>query len=205
MKLLSGWMRDLHLYLGLFLCPTILIFAVSTLLLNHPRPPAPAPTAGDTSSTRPVTVEVPGEVGTVDQARNILHQLQVTGEIDYLQHDAQAGRLVIPVSKPGQHVEVEVDLRARTAVVTRRDQGLAAALIYLHKRPGPHNANLRGNWVYMVWWSALADTAVYGILALTASGLYLWRRFRPERYSGWLVLAAGALSATVLVVALSMA
>jgi hypothetical protein len=106
------------------------------------------------------------------------------------------------VTKPGQHTEVEVDLRARTAVVTRRDQGLAAALIYLHKMPGPHNASIRGNWVYVVWWSALADGVVYGLLALTASGLYLWWRLKPERTLGWLMLGAGVLSATILVFAL---
>jgi len=202
MKLPYGWIRDLHLYLGLFLGPAILIFAVSTLWLNHPGPRAPASAPDDNASTPPVTVDLSGEVGTLDQARDILRQLRVTGEIDYLHHDANAGRLRIPVLKPGQRTEVEVDLRASTAVVTRREQGLAAALVYLHKMPGPHNANIRGNWVFMVWWSALADTVVYGILALTASGLYLWWRLRPERTVGWLMLGAGVLSATILVFAL---
>ena len=29
------WTRQLHLYLGLFICPFILLFAVSTIFLNH--------------------------------------------------------------------------------------------------------------------------------------------------------------------------
>ena len=203
MKFPYGWIRDLHLYLGLFLCPAIVIFAVSTLWLNHPGPAAASAISTDgNASTPPVTIELSGEVGTLAQARDILRQLRVTGEIDYLHHDANAGRLRIPVLKPGQRTDVEVDLRASTAVVTRREQGLAAALVYLHKMPGPHNANLRGNWVYTVWWSALADAVVYGILALTASGLYLWWRLRPERTVGWLMLGAGVLSATMLVFAL---
>lgn len=111
-------------------------------------------------------------------------------------------RLSIPVTKPGPLAEVEVDLRAGTAVVTEREQGLAAALIYLHKMPGPHNASLRGNWVYLVCWSALADSVVYGILGLTLSGLYLWWRLRPQRKPGWLMLGMGAASATVLLLAL---
>lgn len=202
MKLLYGWMRDLHLYLGLFLCPAILIFAVSTLLLNHPGQPAPATASGDTSSTHAVMIDVPEDAGTFDQARSILRQLNVTGEIEYLHHDAKAGRLLIPVSKPGQTIRVEVDLRARTATVEHHEQGLAAALIYLHKMPGPHNASIRGNWVYLVWWSALADIVVYGIGLLTLSGLYLWWKLKPERTVGWVVLGAGVLSATVLVFAL---
>jgi hypothetical protein len=202
MKTLHGWMRDMHLYLGLFLCPAILIFAVSTLWLNHPGPSEPAAPTDGNASTPPVTIELSGEVGTLDQARDILSQLQVTGEIDYLHHDAKTERLRIPVLKPGLRTEVEVDLRARTAVVARRQQGLAAALIYLHRMPGPHNASLRGNWIYMVWWSALADTVVYGLLALTLSGLYLWWRLRPQRKLGWLMLGMGVGSAAVLALAL---
>jgi hypothetical protein len=64
MKLPYGWIRDLHLYLGLFLCPAILTFAVSTLWLNHPGPTTPATDADGNASTPPVTIELSGEVGT---------------------------------------------------------------------------------------------------------------------------------------------
>lgn len=202
MKPLHGWLRDLHLYLGLCLSPAVLIFAVSTLSLNHPRSAPPAEASNHASTTPPAAIAVSGEAGSLEQARSILRQLHVTGEIDYVRHDAKAGRLVIPVTKPGQRTEVAVDLRAGTAVVERREEGLAAALIYLHKMPGPHNAQFRGNWLYMAWWSALADAVVYGILAVTLSGLYLWWRLRPQRGLGWLMLGMGALSATALVLAI---
>ena len=29
------WLRQLHLYFGVFICPFLLIFAVSTIMLNH--------------------------------------------------------------------------------------------------------------------------------------------------------------------------
>jgi hypothetical protein len=202
MKLSGGWMRDLHFYLGLFVCPAILVFAVSTLLLNHPQRPARDAASAGTPPKQVVGIEVPDKMGTLEQARAILRQLEITGEIDYIQHDAKAERLVIPVTKPGQRIQVEIDLRARTATVERQDQGLAAALIYLHKMPGPHNAKFRGNWVYTVWWALLADAVVYGILMLTGSGLYLWWRLKAERKLGWVLLGTGALTTVLLVFAI---
>ncbi len=128
--------------------------------------------------------------------------MDVTGEIDYIRHLAKEERLLIPVTKPGEVTTVEVDLKARTATVQRQPQGLGATLIYLHKMPGPHNVKTRGNWIYTVWWSALADTVVYTVLFLTVSGLYLWWMLKAERAVGWTLLGAGVLSAGALVAAL---
>ena len=200
MKRFHSWTRDLHLYLGLFACPFVLVFAVSTFLLNHPSTEPRA--AGSEIIHKDAPVEVPEGVGTIEQARKILRQLNVSGEIDYVRHRAREERLLIPVSKPGESIKVEVDLRARTATVERQRQGLAAALIYLHKLPGPHNVKIRGNWIYTVWWGVLADTTVYAILFLTVSGLYLWWMVKPERRTGWALLAAGIGSLVLLVAAI---
>ena len=64
----------------------------------------------------------------------------------------------------------------------------------LHKMPGQHLANLRGNWVYMRLWRWLADATVYLVLFLSISGIYLWAVLRAERRIGLMLLAAGACS-----------
>jgi hypothetical protein len=194
--------RDLHFYLGLFLCPFILVFAVSTLLLNHPGQPPPETSARSPLTNQPVELGARLELGTLEQARSILRQLGVTGEIAYIRHLAREQRLVIPVAKPGEATTVEVDLRTRTATVNRQPQGLGAALIYLHKKPGPHNVKFRGNWIYMAWWGVLADTVVYVSFFLTVSGLYLWWMLKAGRTVGWILLGTGALSVAALVAAL---
>ncbi len=189
---LHGWTRDLHLYAGLFLSPFILIFAFSTLALNHPGHIRAAAEAG-APWTQPVTFD-PNAPGTLVQARSILGQLRLTGEIDNIMHNKKAGRLTIPVSKPGELTTVTVDLASSVATVQRKVEGMAAALIYLHKRPGPHLVMFRGNWSYMAAWTRLADATVYGTFFLTATGLYLWWFFKAERRLGWVLLAAGLLT-----------
>ena len=189
-------LRDLHLYAGLFLCPFVLLFAISTVLLNHPSRSA----QGKAEPKREVPVELPpGEPGSIPHARAVLQNIGVTGEMDYVRHNEKSGRLLIPVSKPGESTRVEVDLRRKTATIEREERSLGDALNYLHKMPGPHNVRFRGNWVYMSWWAVTADVVVYGLLFLTVSGLYLWWKIKGERAAGWALLAGGAATVALLV------
>lgn len=191
--------RDLHLYFGLFLSPFLLIFAISTLRLNHLSVAAgPAEPA-----RRTVAIELPADPGSLAGAKAILRQAGVTGEIDYIRHDAKTGKLLLPVSTPGETIRVDVDLRARSATVERQPRTLIDSLIFLHRMPGPHNANVRGNWAPMAAWAVTADTVVYGVLFLSATGLYLWWMLRSERTVGWFLLGGGTLTVAALVIALS--
>lgn len=202
MRQLYTTIRDLHLYVGLVSCPFVLLFAVSTLALNHRWFSAAAATTPAAS----VAIRLPDGAGTIEHAREILRQLDVTGEIDYVRHNAKAGRLSIPVSKPGLTTTVEVDLNAgRATVQPGADTGISGALSYLHRKPGPHNVRFRGNWPFMRGWAASADAVVYGILFLTVSGLYLWWMLKAERRFGWALLAAGASTVAVLATAIGTA
>lgn len=196
MSPLHSRLRDLHLYAGLFLCPFVLLFAISTLQLNHPRrsePGIPAP-------KRHVALTLPaGEPGSIPHAREILQQVGVTGEMDYVRLNAKTGKLFIPVSKPGVSSRIEVDLKSGAATVEQEKRGLGEALNYLHKMPGPHNVRFRGNWIYLGWWAVTSDAVVIGILFLTLSGLYLWWKLRGERLIGWVLLGGGAATVALLV------
>ena len=196
MKNLHSSIRDLHLYAGLFLCPFVLLFAFSTVLLNHPsRPPA-----GGTPAKREVAIQVPaGEPGSISHARDILRQTGVTGEMDYIRYNAKAEKLFIPVTRPGETIRIDVDLRVKRATIEREERGLGEALNYLHKMPGPHNVKFRGNWVYLSWWAVTTDAVVYGILFLTLTGLYLWWKFKGERVVGWTLIGGGAATVLLLV------
>ncbi|MEY3608193.1 MAG: hypothetical protein RLZZ447_981 [Verrucomicrobiota bacterium] len=202
MKVLSSRLRDLHLYAGLFLCPFVLLFAISTFQLNHPSRSA----VGQPAAKRSATVRLPsGDVGSIPYARDILSQLGVTGEIDYVRHHAKTEKLFVPVTKPGESTRVEVDLKLGTATIEYEERGLAEALNYLHKMPGPHNVRFRGNWTYMSWWAVTADVVVYGILVLTLSGLCLWWNLKAERAVGWVLVGGGAATVVLLVGAIATA
>jgi hypothetical protein len=189
--------RDLHLYFGLFLSPFILLFSVSVFYLVHGLAHRPSPGASDTSRTV-ANLSVPPDIARlqgrarVDALRSVLEQLDVRGEVDFVRHEASEHRLIVPVRLPGRDTVVSLDYDRRTAAVTSRSQSVGDALVYLHKMPGPHNVDVRGNSRLMRAWRVLADATAYLFLFITISGIYLWVALRAERRVGLLLMLAGA-------------
>ena len=191
--------RDLHLYGGLFLSPFVLLFSVSVFYLVHGWAPRLAPGALDAPRTIE-NVNVSGEIATlqgrarVDALRPVLEQMGVRGEIDFVRHVARENRLIVPVRQPTGDTTVSLDYSQRTATVTSRRQSLGEGLVYLHKMPGPHNADVRGNSWQIRGWRILADATVYILLFITLSGIYLWVALKAERRIGLALLVAGAVT-----------
>jgi len=198
--------RDLHLYLGLFLSPFVLVFAISVFFLVH----SWLNRQTEHPAIRHIAaLSVSEEVGRltgreqVAVLRPVLDQLGVRGEVNFIRNISKEHRLVIPVLLPGRETTVNLNLQTRTATVSQRSTGISDALIYLHKMPGPHNVNIRVNSTYMQIWRVLADVTTYGVLFLTLSGLYLWAVLRAERSTGIALLSVGAVSFFGLIYAVS--
>lgn len=189
--------RDLHLYVGLFLSPFVLVFAVSVFYLVHGLALRPSPGPSDPSRTvdnidiTPDVARLQGHAR-VDALRPVLEQLDVQGEIDFVRHVASERRLIVPVRLPGRDTVVTIAYEQRTASVTSRHHPLREAFVSLHKMPGPHNADVRGNSGLVRLWRIVADATAYLLLFITISGIYLWVALRAERRIGLLLLLAGA-------------
>jgi hypothetical protein len=189
--------RDLHLYIGLFLSPFILLFSVSVFYLVHGFAQRPAPDASDESRTV-ASLSLPADIARlqgrarIDALRPVLEQLGVRGEVDFVRHVPSEHRLIVPVRLPTRDTVVSLDYEQRTATTMSRRQSLGDALVYLHKMPGPHNVDVRGNSRLMRSWGLLADATAYLLLLITVSGLYLWVALKAERRVGLLLMLAGA-------------
>ena len=188
------WTRELHLYFGLFVSPFLLLFGVSVFFLNHAKVAVDRWTSVDTvrDVRVPAGLELLRGREAVDRAREMLPQLGVTGEIGFTRFVAATRHFVFPVSRPGMETTVEVDLDARSAVVSRRATSVLEAFAYLHKMPGPHNVAIRGYWVGIQVWRYFADATIYLLLFISLSGIYLWWTIKAERRIG-LTLAAGGI------------
>ena len=191
------WTRDLHLYLGLFVSPFVVLFALSVFFLNHARSPADSTPTNTTTVHNlriPPGIEETQDMERVRQVREIIAQAGVNGEINFIRYVARESRLIIPVQKPGIETTVDVDLERRTATVSERKTTAWERLSYLHRMPGPHNASIRGNWFWTRAWRWLADATVWLVLFLSISGIYMWAVLKSERKVGLVLLLAGALS-----------
>ena len=190
--------RSLHLYVGLFLSPFVLVYAVSAVLLNHAYLPWGG-SAAPLARVEPVVVAVHDSEDGLAMARQVRDQLGIRGEIGYVSRKQGSQQLNFPIETPGSVTRVRVDLVTGTATAERKDTGVWDASIYLHKTPGPHNVKFRGNWVFMRLWGWVADATVYLLLFLSATGIYLWTVLKAQRRTGLVFLGAGALSFIALV------
>ena len=200
--------RDLHLYVGLFLSPFVLVFSVSVFYLVHGNAQRPAPDQAASSRTVNNLIVPAGLAGLqgrarIDALRPVLQQAGVSGEIDFVRHVPSEHRLIVPVRLPTRDTVVSLDYDQRTATISSRDHSLSDALVYLHKMPGPHNADVRGNSPLMRWWQLLADATAYLTLFITLSGIYLWVALKAERRVGLILVAAGAIAFWGLVYAIA--
>jgi hypothetical protein len=200
--------RDLHLYIGLFLSPFVLVFSVSVFYLVHGPAARPSPDQAASSRTvndlvvPPGLADLQGRVR-VDALRPVLAQAGVSGEIDFVRHLPAERRLIVPVRTPNRDTVVSLDYEQRTATVTSREHSIGDALVYLHKAPGPHNVDVRGNSPSMRRWRILADATAYLTLFITVSGVYLWVALKAERRVGLALVLSGAITFWGLVYALA--
>ena len=192
-----GLIRDLHLFIGLFISPFVLVFSISVFFLVHSWLPKIPP---ETSTTRVVPdLPLPGGLNKlsgrplIEALKPTLETAGVHGEVGFVRHLIKEEQLVIPVTIPGRETTVSIDIAKREATIVTRGAGLAAALVTLHKSPGQHGPDIRMNWFYMRAWRWLADATVYLVLFISVSGIYLWYVLRAERLVGFILLCVGGL------------
>lgn len=200
--------RDLHLYIGLFLSPFVLVFSVSVFYLVHGFARRPAPDLAASSRTVNDLIVPSGLAGMqgrarVDALRSVLDQVGVSGEVDFVRHVPGEHRLIVPVRLPTRDAVVSLDYERRSATISSREHSLGDAFVYLHKMPGPHNVDVRGNTPLMRGWRLLADATAYLTLLITVTGIYLWVALKAERRVGLALVLAGAITFWGLVYAIA--
>src|SRR5687768_1444686 len=168
MKKYYPLVRSLHLYLGLFISPFVLIFSMSVLVFNHPEAInllSPVPPAIKVTTKLD---KIPYDTTDLLTARAIIQKLGIQGEVDFINENDD--RISFPVKKPGLHTQITVNKHTDSVTITRQTEGAYRAMAYLHSMPGQHNQKIRGNSAFIKVWRVLADAVVYILLFLTISG-----------------------------------
>jgi hypothetical protein len=179
------------LYFGLFISPFILIFSFSVLAFNHGRFLDRLNPVETLPEIKTRLENIPFDTTDLATAKAIIMKLGIDGEIDFIAKNAD--NITFPVTIPGLKTRVEVNTNTKNVIITQQKEGYLRGMSYLHIMPGQHNAKFRGNSVFMRIWRKVADTVVYLLLFLTASGIILWYFIESERRPGLFALILGAL------------
>jgi hypothetical protein len=203
-EIVRRWNRKLHFYLGLYLVFFVWLFAFTGLLLNHTQWKFAEfwDSRQEISSERDIVVPLPG--GDLAQARDLMRQLGIRGELDWTTTRSDPNRFEFRASRPGQIFEIKADLARHKAAVKRIDLNAWGMMRILHTFTGVRldDARNRRDWVLTSVWAWTMDAVAVGLIVMVLSSYYMWYELPQKRRLGLVVLALGFLSCALFCVGL---
>ena len=186
-----AWNRKLHYYIGLYLLLFLWLFLFTGLLLNHPQWTFAEFWANRKQSSFGRQIQQPPQGGDLIQARDILRQLGIHGEIEWTKTRSEPSRLDFRVARPGHIFEIKTDLEQNRATVQRIDLNAWGVARLLHSFTGVKmgDATSQRDWSMTILWALSMDALALGAILMVFSSLYMWWSQKQNRR--WGLVAAG--------------
>jgi hypothetical protein len=189
------WSRRVHYFVGLYLLFFVWLFCFTGLLLNHPKWKFAEFWENRKQSTAERRIVVPAARGDLAQARDIMTQLGISGEIDWTTSRPDQNHLDFRVSRPGKIFEIKTDLSLATASIHRIDLNGWGVTRILHTFTGVRldDSRNRRDWAVTTIWALSMDAVAAGLIFLVGSSLVLWCDRARNRALGGLSLLLGTI------------
>ena len=190
--------RRTHLYLGLLLIPWLLIYALSTVALNHSESfrayRAAEPQWLPLWEKNYALAALPDPSGLRATAQRILDDHGLRGGFGVRR---QGARLNLNVQNFWHPLRLTYDFETQKLRAEQKRFAWLDVLIRLHERAGyGHGGFLNNLWAFFV------DLFCLATLAWIGTGLYLWWKLSATRTWGWLALGGGLATILALVATL---
>ena len=181
-------LRRIHLYLALFLMPWILMYALSTVVMNH-RGWFEDYYGGHTVEWERIheesyTLDLPEGSNRNDAAKVILEHLNLEGA--FSSRGRLDRRITITRENPFDTRRIVYDAGNEQLLVARRLSRLPVILESLHRRRGyGHDILTEDLWAFSV------DLVIVAMLFWSGSGIWMWWEMSVTRRLGAIALGAG--------------
>ena len=187
------WNRKLHYYLGLYLLFFLWLFAFTGLLLNHQWK------FGEFWPNRTVenferSIHPPAAASDVDQAKDILRQLGIQGEIEWTAPRSDPRRLEFRTNRPGHATQIKADFNEGRATVEYTKLNAWGIMHVLHTFTGVRMTDPRHNerdWIVTTVWAISMDAVAIGLVVMVLSSFYMWYGLKQKRSLGLIALSLG--------------
>jgi hypothetical protein len=199
--MLSKVIRRSHMYLALFLTPWMVMYALSTLLMNH-RPLVERLFGGNQAHyEKEKELNYQGSfapsAGPKEVARQILKSLDMEGAFSVRQLKGQSPQqLVILRNQPISPRRITYTPDTGKLVIEREAYRTPGFLERMHRRSGYQ----AGFWKENAW-AFSVDLVILAMVFWVASGIWMWWELRLTRYWGF---RCGIIGATLFVFFLCM-
>ncbi len=200
----ESWNSRIHMYLGLYLFLFIWLFCLTGLLLNHPGWAFADFWPTRRENTMEVTIRRPPPGSDLDEARNILGQLGISGEIEWTEERVSSDRFDFRTSRPGHIVEIKSDFGSGHATIQTIVVNAWGVMRILHTFTGVRSADERNNrdWILTTVWAFAMDATAAGLILMVLGSYYMFWRLPGKRSWGLLALGSGYVVCALFVVGL---
>jgi len=195
---LEFWLRRIHMYAALFLIPWVLMYAISTVVMNH-REHLGGPEPGPFFET----VQEQGQQGVFPEtatqeqiADRLAEQFDVPGR-RRIRQDPESGALTITGESPFGLRRVTYRPDSGMVTVGAAGYGVRSFLSQLHYRIGYQWKSLEER-----AWGFSVDLFAVTMLFWVVSGFWMWWTIRRTRRPGLLALGVGIMLFTLFLIAL---
>lgn len=191
----ASWNRRLHYYLGLYFLFFLWLFALTGLLLNHGGWAFAQFFPNRRVSTEERSIVSVPNTGGLDQARSVMRQIGVGGEIAWPGPRSDPARLDFDASRPGHLYQIHADLAHRRVRITATQYNAWGILRMLHTFVGVSADDSRNqrDWVVTWLWALSMDAVAAGIILMVLSSYFMWWSLKGKRLLGIAALGSGAL------------
>jgi uncharacterized protein len=190
------WLRNIHLYVGLWGAVLGLLFGTTGLLMNH-RGIMKIPVEQATKKTAQLPLPEGGFASPKEMAAWLQNELQLTPAEKPLVRSQPAKKVIwndrevmqperwsINLMQPGRGVSAEYFVGNRFVKLDQMDATPIGTLMRLHKSEGVN-----------AFWVLLSDTIAGSLILLSLTGLLLWTQLHTVRTVAVLTSAGALLSA----------
>jgi hypothetical protein len=195
---LARWNRKLHFYAGLFLLFFLWLFALSGLILNHPKWDFAESwnNRKETNSVREITALAPEIKGDLAQAHEIMRQIGIEGEILWTVTRSDPSVFEFQVRRPRHFYFLKADLAQHRVTLRQADVNTWGVMKVLHVFSGASIDDPRQSrdWALTTLWAFSMDAVAVGLIFMVLSSVYMWWELPPKRVGGAVALALGVVS-----------
>jgi hypothetical protein len=173
------WLRNTHLFFGLFCCLSLLVYGVSSVKMSHRSWFDTAPAVSETH----IAVAPDAAADARSLARELMDRHDLRGEV--AGGRATPAGFTFRIRRAGTNYEVNYNKQSGDAMIVTRKSNLMGTMVGIHESGGLWHESLLAN-----LWGALVGIVSVGLIVLAASGIYLWFKIHNERLIGFILLCA---------------
>jgi hypothetical protein len=191
------WNRKLHFYSGLFLIVFLWLFAFTGLLLNHPTWTFHESWQNrhETKYQLPIVPPAAEFTSDLDQARDLMRQMHIEGEILWTTIRSDNAPFVFQVRTPRHFYFISADVAHGHADIrhaTVNPWGIAKILHTFTGNAATDPRNRRDSSLAAIWAYSM-DFVAAGLIFMVLSSIYLWLKQPAKLIPGAICLALGSI------------